>query len=846
MSPAVKVPLQVKETLEVKRIAEPVRFGVPFSRGAVTSLEGVSFAVGKKKNAAQIEVLDRWGDGSVRWALIDTLIDCEAGEILASKIESGKKLAPMSVQSIDGNLVVESGKITAAFTRGSKFVKFDSRAGLSNLSLQIKEKDSSEECPIEISSVGILTNGGVRTTILIEGLVQLKEREALKFSLELSLFQNSSLVSGELTILNPSAAEHPDGFWDLGDPASIYLDELNLILVNEESPAKVLWSSRIDVPPESSEQIDVEIYQESSGGENWRSENHMNRYGVVPLRFRGYREIHAGKAESGLRADPTVMLSFHRASIAASIVRFWENFPASLSARGSSIILGFFPSRISGDIELQGGEQKTFQFNLDLESDPESFKSFSAFQYPLRPVVDPQYLIRSNVLGPLTDTQSDPRHEELLRLALNGPKNFFEKREQVDEYGWRNFGCVWADHEAVNFVEGPPLVSHYNNQYDLIFGFLLQFAATGDLRWYDLARDCARHTIDIDIYHSSGDRAAYNGGLFWHTEHYLPANRSTHRTYSEVNIGQRERAACGGGPANEHNYTTGLLTYYWMTGSRLAKKAVIELANWVIAMDRGLNSNLRYLDAGPTGLASQTASIDYHGPGRGAGNSIAASVDGFLISRERKYLDKAEEIIRRTVNPADQISVRKLDDPESRWSYLAYFQSLGRYLSLKSDIGEFDSMYHYARTSLLHYAKWMFDNEKPYTEQREKIKIWTESWPAHDMRKAAVFDLAAAYAEAPEPFIAAAEQFYKASLDQLSEFETRDLTRPLAVILVAGAYHERFQTMFERYTGPVSNGPFPKPKVFLPRKERIKRGLFELAGAALAIVGIASFKGKAF
>ena len=66
-------------------------------------------------------------------------------------------------------------------------------------------------------------------------------------------------------------------------------------------------------------------------------------------------------------------------------------------------------------------------------------------------------------------------------------------------------------------------MSHYNNQYDAIAGFATRFLQTGDHRWWTLADELAAHVTDIDLYHTTEDRAAYNGGYFWHTQHYLPA-----------------------------------------------------------------------------------------------------------------------------------------------------------------------------------------------------------------------------------------------------------------------------------------------------------------------------------
>ena len=200
-----------------------------------------------------------------------------------------------------------------------------------------------------------------------------------------------------------------------------------------------------------------------------------------------------------------------------------------------------------------------------------------------------------------------PTHDlGLVESAIDGDDRFERKREVIDEYGWRNFGDMYADHEAA-FHTGPLLVSHYNNQYDVVYGSLLQFLRTGDAAWMDLFSPLARHVIDIDIYHTSQDKAAYNGGLFWHTDHYRDAATCTHRTYSCSN--QAPGRLYGGGPCNEHNYTTGLMLHYFLTGSAQSRAAVIQLADWVIGMDDGARTAFRWIDSGPTGLASATYSM---------------------------------------------------------------------------------------------------------------------------------------------------------------------------------------------------------------------------------------------
>jgi hypothetical protein len=383
----------------------------------------------------------------------------------------------------------------------------------------------------------------------------------------------------------------------------------------------------------------------------------------------------------------------------------------------------------------------------------------------------------------------------LIDTAIKGPSSLFARREIIDEYGWRNFGDLFADHEAIGHAGNSPLVAHYNNQYDVIYGALLQYLRGGDKRWFETGSDLARHVIDIDIYHTDQDRPAYNGGLFWHTDHYLDAGTATHRTYSKANLNERPAGSYGGGPCNEHNYTSGLLHYYYLTGDETARQAVFGLADWVINMDAASPGLIGWFDKRSTGLASSTTDRDYHGPGRGAGNSINALSDAYSLAHDLKYMVKADELIRRCVHPDDDIRARRLDDPEHRWSYLMFLQAIAKYLDIKIDAKQIDFMYHYVQASLLHYANWMLKHEVPYATVLDKVEIPTETWPAQDIRKCVVFHLAEKHSTGTmrAAFRQKADYFFNTCIKDLTRFPSCTLTRPLVLLMTNAYVHAYFQ-----------------------------------------------------
>ena len=261
-------------------------------------------------------------------------------------------------------------------------------------------------------------------------------------------------------------------------------------------------------------------------------------------------------------------------SVLVAVEHFWQNFPKAIEADGQRLTLRLWPRQFADAHEIQGGEQKTHAFTLAFGSDPMARDAAFWGRAPSIAAAAPEWYAATEAIPYLSpaDEDVDRRYRLLVDAAIDGDEAFERKRETIDEYGWRNFGDIYADHENPFSSEAEPIVSHYNNQYDAVHGFAAQFMRTGDARWWRLMTELAVHVTDIDIYHTDRDKAAFSNGLFWHTFHYVGAGKSSHRSYP------RRAGVCGGGPANEHNYAAGLRLHWLMTGDPLSREAAIGLA----------------------------------------------------------------------------------------------------------------------------------------------------------------------------------------------------------------------------------------------------------------------------
>jgi len=847
-----RIPAVIKSRAGLSR-AVPISSGLCLPKSQLFKATEANVKGFADNVAAQVDILNRWSDGSIKWML---------ASFLAPQISSGER--PLEVRG-----PAEPSETTAHRTtvllQGHTF-----RIATTNSDAEPPEAQAITIRPVLLSQTGQPlsvrcdkvrheSSGGVRQVIVVDAVVPSHPFLTLQF--RLTYWIVGGLLQIETRIRNSRRARHVGGLWDLGDPGSFCFRSLDLAVTSQDitDRAVVQWKAERTALPRTTTNR-IRILQFGSGGRFWSSTNHQNADGTCMAVARGYEVTSDSGALRGHRSEPVLLLQGAESFLMGAYPEFWQQFPSGVSATGGTLRFELFPE-IPGIVhELQGGEQKTQSVwiragagqadlsEMDWVFDPprmlqsaSSIATSGAFPWFAGPVLstDPEATGRSetNVHQRLIN-----RFRSYLTSATTGSFSLEERRASIDEYGWRNFGDLPADHEQAFYPGSNTVISHYNNQFDSVYGGIMQLAATSDLKWFHLIDPLARHVIDIDIYHTTQDRAAFNGGLFWHTDHYVDACSATHRTYSRLN--KPDGRPYGGGPGCEHNYTTGLLYYYFLTGSQHAREAVLKLADWVICMDDGTADPLGLLDDGPTGRATATVSEDYHGPGRGAGNSINALMDGWILTSDERYLIKADELIQRCVHPDQNLDQLNLGDAEHRWSYTVFLNSLGRYLLLKRDAERFDGMYSFVRDVLQTYGRWMAIHEHRTLDNPASLEYPTEAWAAQDLRKANVMRVAAGTglsAEVADTLRTRADEISDAAWQDFESFGNASLTtRCLALILTEG-HREIFHRTGSPEPIPVCAANYAvRPwSMFIPQKQRVRRmlkspvGLLRAAGTVL-------------
>ncbi|CAN5194073.1 hypothetical protein BH11PLA2_BH11PLA2_13780 [soil metagenome] len=784
---SLSVPLLFSALEAVPRRGEPVTVGLPWPRGAITDEKHFHLldAAGVSQ-ALQVSVMARWPDHSIKWCVFDFLATWDG-----KTQESGYRIL------VDDKPREEPapGFCIESFIHEIR-CKMNDKVSVFSLSINCEH-----------------TAGGV-----IRDYEQLNPQviEGLTFSGSLIWYRQSQCIRYTITVANPQPADHPGGNWDLGNGGSIFIDSLEFAVTFPKPPTE---TATIRFSPQRNAAFrDCKIMafavQDASGGKNWRSDNHLDRHRRIPMTNPQATIRYDGESQTTLRATPILSVQRGEQFIGMAIPYFWESFPKSLYSDVAGIKLVIFPQENTPH-ELQGGEQTTLSFTVAYQSDTITHDPLVWARSPITVTAPPEWYAASGALGYLKPKATDTNvtYLGLVDQAMDGPDTFQHKREKIDEYGWRHFGDIWGDHEAIYHPGPEPMISHYNNQYDCVNGFMIQYLRSGDTRWLQQGLECADHTCDIDVYHTTGDKSAYNGGLFWHTYHYAPADTGTHRSYprslknrNHFESGKdldalggtgkalQKNYAVGGGPSAAHNYNAGLALAYYLTGNPQYRDTAIGLADFVLNMDDGRKTVFRWLCRSDTGLAIES-SAGYLGPGRASANSLLAVLTAHELTGDAKYLAKSEQIIRRVVHPKQNLERLDLLNAELRWFYTMFLQALGRYLDYKIELDQLDEAYAYARLCLLHYAKWMAVHEYPILDKPEKLQYPTETWAAQDMRKVEVFQYAAKHRTGAdrEKYLERAEWFFRyveRTLDTFPPTEkgiaTKSLCRPVILMMNFG------------------------------------------------------------
>jgi hypothetical protein len=792
-----RISLQLQSSYPLDSRA-PIEVGVPVPQGQAVSLQQLQLQCNGHIISCAAQPLNYWHDKSIKWINLIFFVKPEAGENYELVINQAAKAITASTSGLvcidtQDCLTIQNANFTFELQRDRfEFSLTSPKEGvtsvtsaLNSISLFDPENNllAGHIVDVHTNKFHDLADGSVRVIKLrITGYHGTDKASGLaEFDTDVTFYYQQGCIKLAYTLRNSKAALHSGGNWDLGDPHSLYFSALNFDMALGQS-GDIRYQPEPGENWQDVEHADISLQQLSSGGENWQSPIHWDHKQQIPFSQQGYQVLRNNvNIAQAKRATPSV---FVQDCFGLTLENFWQNFPKSISIQGENISLGLFPQQAGIQYELQGGEQKTHTLWLNAAGDQEGL----AWVHQKPNVILPRQIYQqSDHFLYLNKHSADAPLRALILNALDSDSNFYRKREIVDQYGWRNFGDLYADHETADYQGHDIFVSHYNNQYDPIFGFLRQYMIDGDNRWFELADDLAKHVTDIDIYHTTQDKIEYNGGLFWHTDHYLQAFTSSHRSYSKYQASDAyQDHAGGGGPGGQHCYTSGLMLHYLMTGNQNSKQAVLTLTDWITHVYEGSSTCLELLLA----LKNRhVAGFKNHFTGqypldRGTANYIFALLDSHELTQQAQYLHRVEHIVHNTMHPDEDLTPRQLHDVETTWFYTVLLQALTRYLHVKESVEQFDNHFYYARDCLLNFADWMVNNEYLYLDKPDILEYPNDTWTAQDLRKAQIFAAAGYFSHDARPEYRQKAQYFELEVHKrLAVSKTKTYTRIMVLIM---------------------------------------------------------------
>ena len=548
----------------------PVTGGVPLVEGAAP--KGVDFVLyneNDKPVPCQISVLARWKDGSARWVLLDFQAEPPANGTANFKLSWSNTAGTVDHES---PVKITGREKPSIETRNIKLspVK-DALLRISDrVDLKFSLTDSKgQACNGIVESIEVQTEGKIRSTLLLKGAFRRPDgQRVFGFQMRASVFAGLSKV---------------------------YL-EPQILIDSQESLMQNICDLTLDVVP-----LGTVRSAAIGGGPGW-SGKPASLLRLFQVDDENY--LLEGAEAKGSKAPGWGQIEDEKGTIAIALRDFWQQWPKSIGIDSKKFQIGLFPEFEKGTFDhmkpwykyqylfedncyrLRTGQAPRWQIWLDFSGDGAALaKSANA---PLVPSAESAQAFASGVWG-YTAPAGSPGMAEY----DNWPENLFDNgychsiKAQRD-YGQMNWGD-WFGERGCNWG---------NHEYDTARHILLQFARTGDPKYFYVGDMAARHTSEVDVIQFINDELKEHfisdvgrnssypirpGMVHEHCVGHVSGFYSVERIrelYVSLRIGSGPRPYLCLDPYNlGHIYTQGMVYNYFLTGDPWMKETVEKIGD---------------------------------------------------------------------------------------------------------------------------------------------------------------------------------------------------------------------------------------------------------------------------
>ena len=519
------------------RKSEPVTASIPFALGSLQDPADLVIRDGDEALPTQSRVLARWLDGSVKWLLVHLQPDLPGNldKTLTFDITDGVTAmipsATVSVSETHDGIEVNTGPLDFVVSSDGFLPVRDVRhhgnllwnpTPFGGFTLTYDgESVSTATGPVTLA---IEEAGPLRAVISVEGKHRKLDGSGyLDFRGRITAYAGKPYIEVEHQFIHAEEADELSlqGLALAFQPDAASVDQAPHLALGQGYYRTTIVESD-DGPLEMSLTAETMLYQ---------SNEHFidSYYGDFWVDWRD--------AEGG------VTLSIHQAH---------QNFPKTLRVAPEGIVCGLYPQDAPPAPLLQG-MAKTHRIQLHFHGPETPLEKCSVrslqFQLPDVPAL-PRDWFREN--NPWLETFFPAQLPNRLVSFLN---RLHDGRPKA--LGMFHFGDA-PDAGYTNQGRGQGASVFVNNEYDRPHACALYYALTGQRRALDSALVSARHWLDVDLCHYSPDPLV-DGGLKIHTRYHVT-----------------------GKVTPSHEWTEGLLDYYFLTGRSEALEGAHSVAENIL------------------------------------------------------------------------------------------------------------------------------------------------------------------------------------------------------------------------------------------------------------------------
>lgn len=560
----------------------PATAGIPFPMGALSSDRNVRLVdPAGKELPLQTSTLARWEDGTVKWVLADfqAAAKPQPGYSVeyGNAVVRGAAATPLRAVKSAAGVTVVTGPLKFTVSKRRPGL-FESLAFDSNQNGVFEEGEelvsASRPCSFELAAddgteystlpapddVRLEETGSQRTVVRASGEHRANDgRTLFAYTIRIHAYAGQPFLRIQHTF---GYSRGEDEFASIG---SLTL-KLNL------AGRATRWGLGKDAESSPEKPDSIELRQ-----------LHDDRYTV-------------SNGARGTRSEGVAEWSDAARRVTLAVRDFWQNYPKGLRASPGGIELDLCPRLARGEYaafkgtpdeyklyyylldgryKFRQGAAKTHEIWLEVTPAGAARPAVRSQRSVLRAVVPPAWYSTTKVFGELAVPSSTGILAQYDTVFRAGFAQYMRDRLSEHAYGMLNFGD-WYGERVINWGNG---------EYDTQKALLLQFARTGDVRYFLSGEEMEWHNRDVDTiqYHRDPTRV---GGVYHH------AIGHTGGYYAVTPVPGQGIAP--GILTVDHVYAEGHLAYYFLTGDRYSIETARKIADRYDTLD---TRNYDFFDA---------------------------------------------------------------------------------------------------------------------------------------------------------------------------------------------------------------------------------------------------------